>query len=785
MRQKKIKQIGSILLATTLGVGLVGCTKITQEQTQDVTDTARNEQTTEESSGMGRYIEKVAELPEETAFYGGYSIAKQTDGTLLLFANNGECFESKDNGTTWNRSNAIDFTDLVAGNYILESAVASDGTVAIAYTPNVDESGEADFEVDEEETDDVVPLFNLLIYQNGEKHEFTMNFSEEEMYVSSFCFDETGRLFASVYGGNIYEINTQTGESTLFLSADDTIMDIQVHDHIMMCIMFDQLVFYDMEQKTVMKDEVLQNFVSDYCSLDYTGAGYTGYGFMGKDNTVYVTCEKGLYRHVLGGSAMEQVVDGNLSTFGNPSYQITAAMELDDKEFLVAFTEGRIVHYVYDEDIPTTPSEKISVYSLRKSTSVKQAILAYQTANPDMYVEYEIGLDENGVTREDALKKLNTTLMDGSGPDIILLDDLPYESYVEKGVLLDIKDIVEELNQTEGLYTNLIEPFYENGSLYAVPTEFKLPVLGGDKEMIAKVKDYEGIAEAMEMLRSKNPTGKLVFPCSAQGIMKLFSYVCEPAWKNEDGTINEEAVRNYLIQSKRIYDAQIKGLTQEDIDNYEQLNIQSIEWNGVMYEDSDYFALPNTVEYISGKSRIICGEAEDTYTMMSLFSLAKTKGFESAGFDIMNGQSTNVFHPVNILGINASSANQDKAIAFLQTMLSAEQQKQVYQGFPMNKTALEQMLVDDPDQIDSDGVYSYWSSTGDNSVTIEGKTYWFTEEEKDLLRNWIAQATTPFLKDTVLEDAVLNEGSKYICGEQDIDTTVQTIVQSTAIYMTE
>lgn len=784
MRQKKIKQIGSILLATTLGVGLVGCTKITQEQTQDVTDTALNEQTTEESSGMGRYIEKVAELPEETAFYGEYSIVKRADGSLLLCANNGECFESKDNGTTWNQTDVIDFTDLVSDYYVMESAIAPDGTVALAYTPNEEDSEEED-SVIVGGGYDILRCLYLLITPDGERHEFTMNLSDKEMYVRSFCFDETGRLFASVYGGNIYEINTQTGESTLFLSADDTVMDIQVHDHIMMCIMYDQLVFYDMETKTAIEDEVLKNFISDNCSLDYTGAGYTSYGFLGEDDTVYVACDKGLYRHALGGNAMEQVVDGNLSTFGNPSYEIVAAMELDNKEFLVAFSGGRIVHYVYDADIPTTPSGKISVYSLQESTSVKQAIMAYQTANPDMYVEYEIGLDESGATREDALKKLNTKLMDGSGPDIIFLDELPYESYVEKGVLLDIKDAVEELNQTDGLYTNLIEPFYENGSLYAVPTEFKLPVLGGDKEMIAKVKDYEGIAEAMEILRSKNPTGNLVFPCSAQGIMKLFSYVCEPAWKNEDGTINEEAVRDYLIQSKRIYDAQIKGLTQEDIDSYQQLNMENIEWEGVSFEDSEYFTMPATVKYISGRERFICGEAGDTYSMTNLFSLAKTKGFESNGVDIMNGQSTNVFHPINILGINASTSNQDKAIAFLQTMLSTEQQKQVYQGFPVNKAALEQQLVIDPDQVDSDGVYSYWGSSDENGVTIDGKTYWFTEEEKDLLRNWIAQATTPFLKDMVLEEAVFNEGSKYICGEQDIDTTIQTIIQSAAIYMTE
>ena len=41
-----------------------------------------------------------------------------------------------------------------------------------------------------------------------------------------------------------------------------------------------------------------------------------------------------------------------------------------------------------------------------------------------MYINYEIGMDGDGVTREDALKKLNTKLLSGEGPDVIILDGM-------------------------------------------------------------------------------------------------------------------------------------------------------------------------------------------------------------------------------------------------------------------------------------------------------------------------------------------------------------------------
>ena len=58
----------------------------------------------------------------------------------------------------------------------------------------------------------------------------------------------------------------------------------------------------------------------------------------------------------------------------------------------------------------------------------------YQTANPDMQITYEIGMEDDSITREDALKKLSTGLLNGSGPDVLILDKMPYNSYIDKGV---------------------------------------------------------------------------------------------------------------------------------------------------------------------------------------------------------------------------------------------------------------------------------------------------------------------------------------------------------------
>ncbi len=60
--------------------------------------------------------------------------------------------------------------------------------------------------------------------------------------------------------------------------------------------------------------------------------------------------------------------------------------------------------FSYDATVPTVPNDKITVYSLNEDDLVKQTISAYQTQYPDLFIEYQIGMEEGGVTREDALK---------------------------------------------------------------------------------------------------------------------------------------------------------------------------------------------------------------------------------------------------------------------------------------------------------------------------------------------------------------------------------------------
>ena len=78
----------------------------------------------------------------------------------------------------------------------------------------------------------------------------------------------------------------------------------------------------------------------------------------------------------------------------------------------------------------------------------------FQKKYPDIYLTLETGMSGNdGVTRTDALKTLNTEIMAGKGPDILILDGISSETYAEQGMLEDLSGILKEaglLDNIEG-----------------------------------------------------------------------------------------------------------------------------------------------------------------------------------------------------------------------------------------------------------------------------------------------------------------------------------------------
>lgn len=768
--KRNIKKAVSLLLAGIMCVTLTGCagdtTKIVEwkkDDTKATEATGEKAGNDKAATGMGRYIEKtVLELDE----YGGSAqLQELTDGSLVYF-NTLWKYVSVDNGETWNMEETNWLYELNTNNYFIDSAIAKDGSILIEYMPYSDNEN-LGVEAEKEAK-------YMLVEPDGEQRELVVDLdSTSTIYLRDHNFDDNGRLFMTSYDNSVYEVDTTSGNTSTFLNVGDRIYYMQCQNTTMLCVGYDDIYLYDMETKTRIEDMVLTEFIrSNYGSSDASNAEYYNfYAFFGEEKVVYIAGEKGLYRHVIGGSSMEQVIDGGLSSFGNPSHGVVCARMVDNQEFLVCFSDYKIVKFTYDPNISTVPNNSLTVYSLTENTTIKQAIATYQTENPDIHVEYEIGIDGEGVTREDALKNLSTRLVEGSGPDVLVVDDMPLDSYIDKGILMDISEVADQIDSKEGLFMNLIAPFYEDNSLYMIPAEFQLPVIADDQNDI--LGDYSAIADKVEQLRKDNPGMDIMGAYTARNVMRKFSMVCAPAWKSEEGKLNEEKIREFLAESKRIYEAQMSGLPVEKIQEDSS------------YDNSIYFYNLSAGSYLIKSVKLLYGNMFTIDTYASAVSVQRNVGFENTGIMTMNGQSSNVYIPRTMLGINAAARNMEGAKTFLMTVLGNEVQGLMYEGFPMNKMAFETRSTIDENYIGTDGSYMMCVMSDEEGNTFTWNVYWPTDEQVQTLKEWITAADTPYIPDSVLEEAVYTEGAEYIKGNIDIDTAMKQIQDKIAIYMAE
>ena len=209
---------------------------------------------------------------------------------------------------------------------------------------------------------------------------------------------------------------------------------------------------------------------------------------------------------------VNQLVDSAISSFGDSEMYLMAFIEISNGEFLTAFSDwsntqsgASIINFAYDANIPSVPENQLVVYSMLENYSIRQAISSYAKEHPDTYVKYEIGLTYgDGTTQSDALKNLNTEIMAGNGPDIIILDGLSAESYIEKGLLEDISDVINPLVEDGTIFKNIVDAYTNDGKIYQIPTSFKYPILLGNKEDINSVSDLDSLVELTKKLSTQS-----------------------------------------------------------------------------------------------------------------------------------------------------------------------------------------------------------------------------------------------------------------------------------------
>ncbi len=789
MLKRDLKKAVSLLLAASMVFAMTGCgaggAGDGEQGTQGGTD-GSGEKVQAGAAGdtagdgpvaMGRYVEEEIDLSEQLSQPG--SMSRLTDGSLVIMDRDAGMLVSRDEGATWTEETPDWFAELKANDtYISNLYMGPDGTAAVITGESVGEGDDMSF----------IQSLQLFL-PDGTRVPVEAELTEDEMYFKQVAFKEDGTILASCYRG-IYEVQ-RDGSCEQILTLDYNPQWMWVKDSLLVVDNDwgeqEMPALYDLGAGTAFEDQVLTEFMAEnYQDRSFNGTDYSDVFLLpGEEGTVYVAGNKGIHRHVIGGNMMEQIVDGSLSMLSNPNYYTISMLQLEGDAFLGLYTGNKLIRFTYDPDVPSVPEHVVRLYSLREDMNIRQAISRYQVQHPDVFVSYEVGMGSgDAVTREDAIKKLNTQIMAGEGPDLLVMDDLPFASYVEKGMLADLTDYLQEYSAKEPLFDNVIEALKRDGKAYVAPATIGIPQIAAAADGMENVKDLAGLAEVMEQLRQAHPGESIMGIGGAAALLKRLAATSAPKWITADGSIERGVLQEYLEQCKRIYDIQTDGLSQEMVATYQERMERMAEYYGVGMERIDWEVYLDLMSYLGKEQHMMIGWTCAQYGYLELVSLSKNEASKDAKVIPMQGQCTKVFKPATMLAVSAASGQIDAAKDFLGTFLSAEVQSQ-YDGLPLNQNAFDVQFTPREDIMGEEGEYTSLYTTDAEGNGIGYTMYWPSDETIASFKQELSELTTAYVPDQMLEEAVFRQGAGFMLGEQTMEEALDEIEKTVAIYMAE
>lgn len=598
----------------------------------------------------------------------------------------------------------------------------------------------------------------------------------------------------------VYRVNSEDGETEFLFEVDGSAGYLARCGNFILLDMAEQLKIYDLETRTEREeDKVLSDLLAG--SLGHANGTYS-YAYLlypGEEDSVYVATKKGLYRHVLYGSVAEQLIDGSLCSLSDSTWfvDLYAAEETEEMPvFYLLYEDYRLLRYEYDAQMPSVPEKLLSIYSLYEDQNIQDVISAYRAQYPEVYVRYEVGVSgENGVTREDALKNLATALAAGEGPDLFLLDDLPYASYVEKGVLMDLSALYAELQEEYTYFDNIIQALRRDDALYTLPLGFSMPVLMGDGEKLADIHSVEDMLRAFREAKAAKGGAKVGL-VSEEVVLQTLLFAYGGTLTKEDGSLDRAAVTELLQLGGEIYEIDRADLAQEEIEERQRV------WR--TWEDLESTLRSSQMFYLSKNASSAlqaAGMYGDCFAIGGLGGAAKHEfntfhaTLEAGKMDYMPlpGPGTAAL-PMTLFGINAASNASQEAQAFVRYALGDwMSESTMYWATPINRDALVK-LEENPYK-DEQGNPSYepyvWMSSsmrnedGTEGERISVEVKWCRPEEYEDYHRMLDSIDTVILYDYMLRDTVIEEGAKALAGEQSVEEAVNAIERKLQLYLAE
>lgn len=740
---KKKLLVYTLLLALAL-TSLYGCSKTDKKNNQQQkksADVAANE-------NKGRYIEKTIPLPEMLATETRLMVVRNQDKQFEAYTYNEQDSTYKryilKDDTTWETGEVAWLnTSELKGFSLASLCIGEDGNLYAVRT-NYNNEGNT-CKIYKSEDNGLTSTEIPLTYLNEPTYE-----DEEKTYYPSITklkVLKNGTLvFSDMWKQNTLLLYSQDDKALGTVPAD-ALQDYITSDNTIIAASENssQIFFYDAETKKTIKT-VDFNFQAN-------GTAFS----LKDDGTLLAGDSEGIHRMLPDGTLWEIPVDGSLTSLSMPSLYINSLYvgEQEPEDYYSLSSESekdlRLSHYVFDKDASAVPKSQVTLYSLRDNATIRQAVSLFQQKNPDVRINYVVAMGNEGGNLTDYIRALNTELLAGNGADIILLDGLPAASYIEKGVLEDVSDILKPLTEDGSILPNIAESYTTDGKIYQMPIRFSIPLIVGTSDALASVSSLSTLTDYAVK------SGKPFMKAYAQEAFVNDFLALYSGDFFQNNKLSESDFQNFLTNIKILSDNLGKP-SKEEFDG------TAGAADTLFRASSEIFALK------SHKTSATLTRFNNITNSLMMFALAKEKGIS---YNAIN----NSFLPSGMIGINKAGKNIETAKAFLKFLYTEEiQSANLYDGLPVNRASLKTWTDEENDNImlgtsDEDG----------NEFTA----LWADKKDRDKVFQLAQTVNTPLAINQQINDILKEQILAYLKGDLGLNEVMAAVKSKVNTYLSE
>lgn len=522
----------------------------------------------------------------------------------------------------------------------------------------------------------------------------------------------------------------------------------------------ERLVCYDLQSGKMTDIAGLEEIVGTKEGLLLFGDGNGG---------IYTAGETGLAHLNAGGSLWEILIDGSLNHLGMRSMYLRYFLPGNEEDYYGIFTAGTdpgifLFHYIYDPDMPAVPPSSLTVYSLEDRSTIRQAASQFQSEHPEVKVELRTAVESGEKASEEVIQSLNTELLSGKGADVLILDGLPARSYIEKGILMDICDLLDAMEEEGILTENFIQGFrQEDGAVFQVPSRVALPMLFGTAEAIEAFSSLEAMAE----YSGEKP---LLAAENYENLLRQTAYLHYPELFQEGKIRTSDGLIQYLETVKALGEANgSKTEFTSESEMEEKWVSNHVCMDGITGTSMNYDAgrCALGVERLDGFGDLcIPAQVRIQHPQTRMASAGK------------------LYLPLSMAGINRSTKHADLAREFVRCLLSYEVQKEeLYDGFPVNQEAMEKFIEKEAGGYSVSASYRGWEDGDDGSYEIHGD--WPSKAVRREVAAMMKELTVPVLVDETVMEMIVEGSGDYFDNRENAGQAAEKILRKLSVYLAE